>query len=344
LDEALERVGESGLSESRHTAERHSAHIVAERVREQLTLSGSLEADRSGNIETLLDRVLAPSPRQHTTKPFASHIAASNRFASRRWSTLAGLAAATLAVVVALVHPWSAHVVPARHYQTRVAEQLTVNLPDGSRVTLAPSSRLEVPAGFGDRARHVILDGEAFFDVRSASATPFTVRSGDDVVTVLGTAFDVQRYATDNALRVAVTTGRVSVARRGGATVVSAGMTARVTDSITALSDTKSMPAYTDWARGELVFHDAPVSEVLAAIGRWSGYRFQCADSSIAIGRVSGVFKTSDPREMMMVLRGLLDVSMTFEDTVVVLSPRRESVPVPAHSRERYSPHSEIGR
>lgn len=95
-------------------------------------------------------------------------------------------------------------------------QPMIVLLPDGSRVTLEPSSQLLIGKAFGKSRREVFLTGEAFFEVTRNATKPFMVYTGKMVTKVLGTSFRIKAYATDSSMMVAVRTGRVTVFRQGG--------------------------------------------------------------------------------------------------------------------------------
>lgn len=65
----------------------------------------------------------------------------------------------------------------------------SVELADGSVVTLNAGSRLKYPVAGGSGEREVELDGEAYFKV-SKSVHPFIVKMGDAFVKVYGTEFN----------------------------------------------------------------------------------------------------------------------------------------------------------
>ncbi len=87
----------------------------------------------------------------------------------------------------------------------------TVDLPDGSRVYLNKGSEISYSKAFKNQ-RAVELNGEAFFEVMSDPQNPFTVSSGEMVVTVLGTSFNVKQLDNPADLEVYVKTGKVRVA------------------------------------------------------------------------------------------------------------------------------------
>ena len=97
-------------------------------------------------------------------------------------------------------------------YANNSAYEARVALPDGSAVTLAPTSTLKYPRTFGGTPRAVYLTGEAFFDVFHDANHPFLVYTDQVVTTVLGTRFRVR--TVDGQAQVQVQSGAVRVAPR----------------------------------------------------------------------------------------------------------------------------------
>jgi ferric-dicitrate binding protein FerR (iron transport regulator) len=235
---------------------------------------------------------------------------------------------------------------PIRTYVTSAGEQATIALDDGSRIRLAPSSRLSIDPGYGTQSRTVRLTGEAYFEVRSAGAAPFVVHTGRVSTRVLGTAFDVRRYPEDTSVRVAVVSGKVASGGLRAPVTLTAGTVGFITDS-TALVADGDATTYNSWTQGRLVFEDVSVPTMLATVGRWYGYHFRLSDSTLATQHVTAVFKISDPAQMMTTLRELLDVTMTFDSTVITLHPRSSATRATPRSRGRDTsllPFTEVGR
>lgn len=85
----------------------------------------------------------------------------------------------------------------------------SVTLPDGSKVTLNKYSKIIYPNNIATAAsRDITLSGEAFFEVFH-NKTPFKVETGDVMVQVLGTKFNIQEINSDIA--VSVISGKVNV-------------------------------------------------------------------------------------------------------------------------------------
>jgi ferric-dicitrate binding protein FerR (iron transport regulator) len=91
------------------------------------------------------------------------------------------------------------------------SQRQLINLPDGSRVVLNENSKLEYPPDFSNNTREVYLNGEAFFDIVHNPSKPFIVHTGSVSTKVLGTAFNISAYRSQQFVQVTVTRGKVEV-------------------------------------------------------------------------------------------------------------------------------------
>lgn len=89
---------------------------------------------------------------------------------------------------------------------------VSIALPDGSALSLAPGSRIGYAENFDSSTnRDVYLSGEAFFEVTKNPDRPFRVFANEIVTKVLGTSFTVRSFDNDTTIQVIVRTGKVSV-------------------------------------------------------------------------------------------------------------------------------------
>ena len=312
------------------------------RDREQWdALSQRLDLD-DRTLVRLADRTRSPSRRPRD--PHATW--------HRPWS-VAGLIAVVLCV---LGGGWIArrHMTPSRSgvaplaYATGAGQFAVVVLSDSSRVTLAPHSRLVVPSDFGQRERVVSLVGEARFAVTPDRRMPLSVTTGAVTTRVLGTEFDIRRYARDVAGRIAVFSGKVATGARTASMTLTAGMSGQFTDTTVTTPVADDSTVFVDWDRGQLVFRDAPVELLFSTLHEWYGYEFQLADSTLAHHHISAVFVAGDTPRMFDVVRQILGVTITRHDSVLVLRPGQNVVsprrPVRA-TRDTFLPSpTEVGR
>ncbi|NML87591.1 hypothetical protein HHL26_00710 [Sphingobium sp. TB-6] len=128
---------------------------------------------------------------------------------------MAAIAASMLLLVIADARFLSmehAEIASEAHFATPSGTIRSIQLADGSNVTLAGASAVEVT--FRKEARMVrLLSGEALFTVVPDKNRPFTVRTQNGTATAIGTAFNVHRGADDTT--VTVLHGRVEVLALG---------------------------------------------------------------------------------------------------------------------------------
>jgi ferric-dicitrate binding protein FerR (iron transport regulator) len=95
------------------------------------------------------------------------------------------------------------------HYEAPLESRRIIRLPDGSRATLEPGTRLSYRASFFPRPRSLTLDGEARFQVRPDVAHPFEVRANGVLAVAVGTVFTVRANPWESTVHVSVEEGTV---------------------------------------------------------------------------------------------------------------------------------------
>jgi ferric-dicitrate binding protein FerR (iron transport regulator) len=145
-----------------------------------------------------------------------------------------------------------------------------ITLGDGTEVTLAPDSKLFVPAEFGNKIRPVKLDGAASFTV-APGGDDFRVYMRNAVIVARGTAFVVSARWSDTAVLVKVTEGSVGVrVGKSGTTTVEANHTVLV-DAAGVVREATADEAEeaASWAGGKLTMINRPLREILPQLLRW---------------------------------------------------------------------------
>jgi ferric-dicitrate binding protein FerR (iron transport regulator) len=94
---------------------------------------------------------------------------------------------------------------------TTNGQAATVTLADGSQIRLDGGSRLRVPREQKGNI-DIQLEGAAYFIIKHDPARTLRVKSGDAIITDIGTQFSVYAYPADSILSVTVSEGRVSFA------------------------------------------------------------------------------------------------------------------------------------
>jgi transmembrane sensor len=221
--------------------------------------------------------------------------------AVRPLSTIAATIAVALGVglTVRAVSHRTVPTTPGREYATSRAQRLSVMLADGTRLTLAPASRVRVAADYGRSTRELALEGEALFNVRHDDAHPFRVVAANAVTEDIGTRFVVRAYTGDNAVRIAVAEGRVSLTRRGGRVTarvaegpepLGAGDLATVTGQGITVTHDANLTGLVAWTQGRLVFDRTPLRDAVQDLARTFDMDITVSDSTLLDQRVTGAF------------------------------------------------------
>lgn len=145
-------------------------------------------------------------------------------------------------------------------FETTIAQNETITLPDNSVVKLNEDSQLEYNGSQWDEKRILQLKGEAFFDVEKGKRFDVTTEFG--TVSVLGTEFNV--LSRDSIFKVSCYEGLVQVAY-GNETVKLPAGTELVLKSGEA-HKTAIAIAEPYWLKKMSVFENAPIEAVISEI------------------------------------------------------------------------------
>jgi transmembrane sensor len=219
----------------------------------------------------------------------------------RRWLPLAAAASLAAVMLSGMVYfAWTQLVpgVSTQVYNTAIAQNRDITLPDGTKVALGAASTMAAQFSNGQR-RIDLKSGEAFFQVVHDNSRPFVVAAGDISVRDIGTAFDVRR--TGQRVTIAVTQGRVEIAdtnqrpgeTRPGTLVVSAGQLASYDPSTSGITVGSITPEQaTGWRSDRLEFIDEPLAVVIANLNRYSNHPLHIADADLGKLSYTGSIRT----------------------------------------------------
>jgi transmembrane sensor len=231
---------------------------------------------------------------------------ASRRFSSNRFTKPLLALAACLALIAIIYRPtlscWQAD------YCTSVGEIKTVQLADGSQVTLNSASAIS--ANFNNGMRQIQLEqGEAFFDVQHDPQHPFLVDAHFSNTRVLGTRFVVKEDSDIDSVTVVSGIVEVSRDRRNPAIL-------KVNDSITVDADRSSEIHHVaagnaiSWLKGNAAFDNAPLNEVIAEIGRYRRGSLLIKNEALKDLKVSGRFDITDTDKALESLQQTLPIKI----------------------------------
>ncbi len=184
---------------------------------------------------------------------------------------------------------------------TDTAEDRPIELPDGSRMTLAAGSA--VAFGYAESERRVtLLKGEAFFQVKPDSGRPFRVVTADVTTTVVGTSFDVRRDALGVA--VAVAEGAVEVSGPGGTAIerLKPGQAVRLDWKGRAVRSTVPAEFVGTWRQRQLILEEQPLGEAVEQLQRYYAGTIVFAGTGLAEKRITGAYNLNDPADALQAM------------------------------------------
>jgi transmembrane sensor len=238
-------------------------------------------------------------------------------------SRIAWAAAAGILIVAGAATWFGLRYSAEQVFDTAISEQRMETLSDGSRLDLAPDSRVSVR--FTRAAREVRLDrGEAFFTVAHNIARPFVVHVNGLTVTAVGTAFDVR--AGPSSTEVTVSEGRVSVGP-ANAPATGAGVGERVTFSGHArrLSVAAVDPRIADsWRDGTLQYVGEPLEDVVSDVNRYSRRKIAVAPALLQ-SRFTGTVSTANVGDWLAALQQIFSVDVVDRGSNGILIQLRDN-------------------
>lgn len=163
-----------------------------------------------------------------------------------------------------------------------------IQLPDGSVVVLNAASKLQYMADW--ETREVILEGEAFFDVKASSELPFVITSGEVRTRVLGTSFNIQAYPKDGKISVGVISGKVEMSKAAEKIILEKGEAGVFDKQRGKLSHAVFQKEPEAWVKGELNFFHMPLSEVVVVLQRHYDVSIEISNNSSKQCEITGKF------------------------------------------------------
>jgi ferric-dicitrate binding protein FerR (iron transport regulator) len=153
---------------------------------------------------------------------------------------------------------------------TPAGGQYQVVLPDGSKVWLNALTTIRFPTLFTGARREVQVNGEAYFEVAKDESHPFIVKARDIGIEVLGTAFNINDYEDEPAIRTSLVQGSVRLVRGSASLVLKHGEQAQTegADNLSIVPDADVIKAIA-WKNGSFSFDNDKIQTVMRKLAKW---------------------------------------------------------------------------
>lgn len=199
-------------------------------------------------------------------------------------------------------------------YETAFGETQTIQLPDGSEVTLNANSRVKYRASANPVPRRdVWLEGEAFFRVvhrERPTPVPFVVHTPDLRVQVLGTEFNVNTRR--GRTQVVLDKGSITLQLPSEETAaLQPGELAEYSAQVPQVHrQTVDPERFIAWRNQRLTFDDTPLSEVALILEENYGVRVVFDSPTLRSRRVTGEVSVGKLDTILLALSKLFDISV----------------------------------
>jgi ferric-dicitrate binding protein FerR (iron transport regulator) len=199
-----------------------------------------------------------------------------------------------------------------------------VMLPDGTLVFINSDSKLSYDNLFSQKTREVYLEGEAFFDVKHNPEKPFIVKTVENRIRVLGTAFNIYAYPNEDIYRASLERGKILISHKDE----NKEYELKVNQSYLLLRgsnqskifETKSIETYSSWKNGNIDFKNQSFTNILRVLERTHNIVFILQNHNLGNCKYTGNFNTKDDINTIL---GVIKLPTPFEyeihnDTIII--------------------------
>lgn len=148
--------------------------------------------------------------------------------------------------------------------------QWFVTLSDGTKVWLNAASSISYPVAFTGNERRVSITGEAYFEVMHNAAKPFRVQVGNMVVEDIGTAFNINAYTDESAIKTTLVTGSAKISDNNEERILIPGQQAITKANEDSIRIEKvNVEDVIGWKNGHFYFENEDLETIMKQVSRW---------------------------------------------------------------------------
>ena len=230
--------------------------------------------------------------------------------------------AASVVVLLALGYLLKTFVLDTRQLEMLAMEEVkTLQLADGSTITLNKASALTYPSKFTAAQRTVSLRGEAFFEVEHNPEKPFVVQAAETTIEVLGTSFNVAMEG--GSVEVSVETGKVRFSAGTEEMILIAGQRAvyaRAAGIVEASEQADVAGAGQYWRTRRLSFAGHSLAQVVASLEEAFEVDIELENMELANCSLTVTFENDSLENMLDVIALTLELEVNRRGNVILLS------------------------
>lgn len=205
--------------------------------------------------------------------------------------------------------------------KTQSGQQLTVTLPDGSKVKLNSNSKISYPKNFF-KNRWIKLEGEAFFNIVRDESNPFIVITNNFQTEVLGTSFNVNAYSWSDD-KVSVLEGKVKVSSLSSVPdqlpkILKKEEAVEIINS--EIRDANYNLDEILWKDGFLVFNNENIQTIAVKIQRWFNVTVIVKHESMIESNFSGKYANESLEKILIGMGYAMNFSFEMKENQILIT------------------------
>jgi transmembrane sensor len=182
---------------------------------------------------------------------------------------------------------------------TNIGERAQVILPDGSKVWINASSKVEYSTSVFSKSRNVKMVGEAYFEVKKDKYSPFIVNSNGMTTKVLGTKFNIRANVDECYITETLLEGSTQITAPlmdKDAVIMKPNQQFRLdrNTGIVSLIDCKMADEFIDWIDGKFHFDKATLSEIALTLERYYNVKIYFSNNKVKQERFTCDFESKE--------------------------------------------------
>ncbi|PKQ61270.1 hypothetical protein BZG02_16690 [Labilibaculum filiforme] len=199
-------------------------------------------------------------------------------------------------------------------------------LADGTQVYLNKESKIIYPKYFNSKVRNVEMIGEAYFQVKPNPTKPFIIKSGDAIIEVLGTSFNVKNE-TDGITIVSVNSGKVSLKNRETQEVVYLTKGEKGVIQKQKVSESKNEELnFNAWKTNVLTFKNTPMATVFSDLENYYGVKITNKSVKLDTLTYTNSFSNAPIGKVIDELELLLKIHIMQKGNHLIISDEKKQI------------------
>lgn len=201
------------------------------------------------------------------------------------------------------------------------------HLPDKSSVAMRPHAVVTYPAAFDSDKRLVTFSGEGFFDIQKDKSRPFYIQSGEMVIKVLGTSFNVKAASDQKVFQVDVVTGTVEVSTYAQSSQSQQVILKPQQQALFELDSKKlisktilTQPKKEIYEPVTIVFEETPLNQVIEQLEKRFNVSISLANPGLAKCGLTANFESQTFASILEILCTSLEVTYTISDNNITIN------------------------